>query len=143
MSETNTTCTLSKKERLCSKRLLDQLFLKQAFSKKVWPIKARYQVVDKASGDDAPVVMLVSVSKRHFKRAVKRNRVKRQLREAYRLHKQQLVEMVDEHFPTKRLLVAFIWMEPRLHETSTVEAAMTVLLDKMSDSLSGLEHEVD
>lgn len=143
MSETNTAYTLPKKERLCSKKLLDQLFLKQAFSKKVWPVKAKYQVVDKASVDDAPVLMLVSVSKRHFKRAVKRNRVKRQLREAYRLHKQQLVELVDGKYPTKRLLVAFIWMEPKLHESSVVEAAMTALLDKMSDSLSGLQHEVD
>ena len=38
-----------------------------------------------------PPQVLVSVSKRHFKKAVDRNRIKRQLREVYRQHKQVLL----------------------------------------------------
>ncbi|MBA9079771.1 ribonuclease P protein component [Rufibacter quisquiliarum] len=37
---------------------------------------------------EPPVQLLVSVSKRYFKKAVDRNRLKRQIREAYRLQKQ-------------------------------------------------------
>ena len=50
--------------------------------------------------------MLVSVPKKHFHHAVDRNHVKRQVREAWRLHKQLLVEAIA---PDKQLLIAFAW----------------------------------
>ena len=81
------TYTLPKRERLCAKTLIDQLFMGHSSVKKEWPVKVVYQVVKRKDAQDVPVEMLVSVSKRHFKRAVKRNHVKRQLRESYRLHK--------------------------------------------------------
>ena len=40
--------------------------------------------------------MLVSVSKRNHKSAVRRNRLKRRTREAYRLHKHALTRMASE-----------------------------------------------
>jgi ribonuclease P protein component len=128
--------TLPKKERLCSKKLIDHLFLCPAHTKKVWPVKARFQVVDKTEDDEPSVMILVSVSKRCFKRAVKRNRVKRQLREAYRLQKQLLAEAMSAQCPGKRLLVAFVWMEAKLHDTATVETAMVSLMEKVAGSLS-------
>ena len=57
---------------------------------------------------EAPVSILVSVSKRRFKRAVKRNRVKRQIREAYRMNKHGLLAVLTEK--KCRLAVAFIYL---------------------------------
>lgn len=45
---------------------------------------------------DVQASILISVSKRRFKRAVKRNRIKRQIREAYRLNKQILLAPLTE-----------------------------------------------
>jgi ribonuclease P protein component len=39
-----------------------------------------------------PVQVVISVPKRNFKTAVARNRLKRQIREAYRLHKHELYD---------------------------------------------------
>ena len=47
----------------------------------IFPIRVVYMPVEQG---EVPASILISVSKRRFKRAVKRNRVKRQIREAYR-----------------------------------------------------------
>lgn len=128
------TFTLPKRERLCSKTLIDQLFLGHSARKKEWPFKVVYQVVERQGEQDPQVEMLVSVSKRQFKRAVKRNFVKRQLRESYRLHKDVLLNALAPH-PDSKLLVAFIWLSSHLHETAEVETAMVKVLGKMAGDL--------
>jgi ribonuclease P protein component len=78
--------TFKKEERLCNKRLIDGLF-HNGSSFLCYPFKAQWQFVDEPQ--PFPVQVLLSVSKRRFKRAVDRNLIKRRMREAYRLHKQQ------------------------------------------------------
>ena len=70
----------------------------------VFPIRMVYM---QAEMDDVPVEVMVSVSKRHFKRAVKRNRVKRQIREAYRKNKALLISEVEK-CENKKFALAFI-----------------------------------
>ncbi len=72
------------KEKLKSKKLLDELFLN---GKKLnsYPIKLVYKQIN--FEDDCNYKIGVSVPKRNFKKAVDRNRIKRLLREAYRLNK--------------------------------------------------------
>ena len=82
--------------------------------------------------EDVPVQVLVSVSKRHFKHAVDRNRVKRQVREAYRRHKQILTEKVQQE---QTLAIAFIWLADELHESDKVEKSVKRLLGKAAERL--------
>ena len=82
--------------------------------------------------DDIPVQVLVSVSKRHFKHAVDRNRVKRQVREAYRHHKQILTEKVQQE---QTLAIAFIWLADEHHESAMVEKCVKRLLGKVAERL--------
>lgn len=128
--------TLSKEERLCSRTLIENLFLGQHQVKKAWPVKAVYKVVDKDDECSPQVEILVSVSKHSFKRAVKRNRVKRQLREAYRQHQYLLLEALAAH-PQQKMLLAFIWMDSKLHATPKVDVAVTELLEQVA---TGLKH---
>lgn len=127
--------TLPKKERLCSKTLIDHLFLDRSQKKKEWPIKVVYQVVERKNEDDAALEVLFSVSKRHFKRAVKRNLVKRQLREGFRKHRLVLDEPLAGQ-PKNKLLMAFIWMDAKLHTTEEVGEAMAKLMDVVARSLT-------
>ncbi|WP_162428479.1 ribonuclease P protein component [Pontibacter pudoricolor] len=82
------TYTFSKEERLCSKRLITLLFSKGS-SFNLYPL--RFVFYTEPGTTPAPTQVVISVSKRHFKRAVDRNRLKRQMREAYRLNKQLLL----------------------------------------------------
>lgn len=129
---------LSKRERICGRTLLEKLFTggkSKSFS--VFPLRVVYLLTDQPDGDlqhEASVKMMVSVSKRHFKRAVKRNRVKRQVREAYRLNKEIVVSSMADS-PNRQLLLGFIWMSDELHDTDTVERSMQVLLKRVADKL--------
>ena len=69
--------------------------------------------------------MLVSVPKRYFKRAVKRNRVKRQVREAYRQHKSIL-----EGQP---VIMAFIWLDDKLYPSSLIEERVVNLMMRIKE----------
>ena len=71
----------------------------------IFPIRVVYMPVEQG---EAPASILISVSKRRFKRAVKRNRVKRQIRDAYRKTKYLLVDELQRR--EKRLAIAFIYL---------------------------------
>jgi ribonuclease P protein component len=76
--------TFPKKEKLKSQKLIEKLFL-EGKSVTVFPLRMLYLKTDFEDG--SKIKTSVSVSKRNFKKAVDRNRIKRLLREAYRLNK--------------------------------------------------------
>ena len=77
----------SKAQKLKSKRELDLLFEKGR-----WKTVGNLRIVTYSSPDLTGIKIGVSVSKRYFKKAVHRNRIKRLLREAYRLNKNSFTE---------------------------------------------------
>jgi ribonuclease P protein component len=85
--------TFSKEERLCSKRLITLLFTKGS-SFNLYPL--RFIVFNEQEAIPESTQVLISVSKRYFKRATDRNRIKRQIREAYRLNKHLLTPSSDQ-----------------------------------------------
>lgn len=87
--------TFPKEEHLCRKKLIEQLFGKQSASFGIYPLRLTWLPAPARSS--VPPQVLVTVSKRTFKRAVDRNRLKRLIREAYRLHKHRLTEAEGGH----------------------------------------------
>lgn len=114
--------TLPKTERLYHKKLIDSLFKGgKSRSMTVFPLRLVYMPMDEGDCSE----MLVSVPKRNLHRANKRNRVKRQVREAYRKHK----DMVGD----KRLAMAFIWLDAKLWDSASVEQRMVNLLNRVKE----------
>ena len=110
-----------------------------------FPLKAVYRLTDGTEARNVDthienvssmvdVQVLISVPKKHFKRAVKRNRVKRQVREAYRKHKQLLFPRMAE-MTNKRLLIAFIWLSNELTSSVTVEEKVENLLLRIGERI--------
>ena len=126
--------TLCKEERICSLKLLEQLFIHgESKSMSAYPLRVVYRQFDRAEGD-MQVNFLISVPKKCFKRAVKRNRVKRQVREAYRKNK-DIVWKEMEKKTDKKLAMAFIWLSDELAPSSLVEYKMKNLLHRIGESL--------
>ena len=119
--------TFKKAEHLCSHKDIENLFDGNNFSAAVYPLRIVLRIVPR---EKVAVKMLVSVSKRHFKHAVDRNRVKRQVREAYRVHKQILLNAVVPLQEEKEvsLHVAFLWLSDSLKPSDMVEKRLERLL---------------
>lgn len=129
------TFTLSKEERICSKKLMEQLFNGgTARSMSSFPLRVVFTTVERQLGQP-PASIIVSVPKRHFKHAVDRNRVKRQLREAYRHHKQLLVEAIADT-PQKAIALSLIWMDGRHLPSGEIGHKLQNLLTRIASQLS-------
>ncbi len=123
--------TLPKSERLCSKIVVDKMFtggMSKSFS--VYPLRVVYMMTDKT---ETPASILISVPKKRFKRAVKRNLVKRQIREGYRKNKSELFQLLE----TKNYSVAmaFIYLSDEIVSTQEIEAKIQTLLARMVEKL--------
>jgi len=84
-----------KAEKLKSRKVVEELFARGK-SVSIFPIRISYKFLPLQSNENVVMQVGVSVSKRNFKRAVDRNRIKRLLREAYRLQKWELIEVLKE-----------------------------------------------
>ena len=127
---------LTKQERVCSKLLIDRLFNGgKSHSMSAYPLRVVYmymQAEEIANGYEPKTQLLVSVPKKCFKRAVKRNRVKRQVREAYRRNRSIVSEKLSDGC---RLVMAFIWLDPKLYDTAVVEVKMKNLIQRISEKI--------
>ena len=95
--------TLGKKERLKSSELIKKTFSSgESFVE--YPLKA-YYLTDVIS---EPLQMAVSVPKRSFKRAVTRNKIRRRIKEAYRIHKHELEHYCNNHGRKFAILIVYI-----------------------------------
>ncbi len=127
--------TLSKAERLNSKVMIERLFAGGNSSFPAFPLRVVYMWVGPEEGT-ADISILISVPKKRFKHAVKRNRVKRQVREAYRRNKYILLDALKEmESPDKRLVMAFIWLDNQLHASEEVEYKVRKLLLHMAEKM--------
>ncbi|MUH37424.1 ribonuclease P protein component [Zobellia amurskyensis] len=108
--------TFPKKEKLKSKKLIEQLF---AEGKPVssFPIKLIYLPTDFI--DDTRIKTGVAVPKKNFKSAVKRNRIKRLMRESYRLNKHLVFNNSEGSFA-----FLFLYLGREMPSQSNVEKAM-------------------
>lgn len=127
--------TLPKTERLWHQKRIDRLFAKgESFI--AYPFRIVFCRREETD-DDTPVSILISVSKRKFKRAVKRNRVKRLTREAYRLNKMLFLDIVRT--TEQPLDIAFLFLKDQLPDYSEVEKAVIKSASTFREKLLGSE----
>ncbi len=121
----------TKEERLCSKKQIDLLFLKGS-SATAFPLKLMYMESDMAYVD--PCQAMFVVPKRNFKRAHDRNKLKRRMREAYRLNKAPFYEMVKSK--NKKMILCFLFIGKKAEEYTVIETAIFQHLKKIETFLS-------
>ena len=114
--------TFNKTEKLKSQKLIEKLFLE---GKSVVAYPLRLVFIETTFDDNVKVKAGISVSKRHFKNAVDRNRIKRLMREAYRLNKANYFNNITTQYA---LMILYIGKDGT--EFDTVNEKMNLLFDK-------------
>ncbi len=108
-------------EKLKSQKLIEKLF-SDGKSVVAYPLRLVY--IKTAFEDTVPLKAGVSVSKRNFKKAVHRNRIKRLLREAYRLNKSAYFNNIPAQYA---LMILYIGKSES--DYKTISKKMNTLLD--------------
>src|SRR5690349_13521323 len=99
--------TLGKNERLKSRKLIDQLFSEG----KKFGI-APFRIFYLHTSSEKPVLQCgVGVSSKNFKKSVDRNKIKRLMREAYRLQKSLLADCIEEKNYSLNMFVIYTGKE--------------------------------
>ena len=121
-----------KEEKLCREKSIDRLFSKgESFI--AYPLRVVYLIENESDKGQSAASVLVSVSKKKFKRAVKRNRVKRMIREAYRLNKSNYYSLLQQH--CQHVDIAFLYLKDELPNCSEIEKAMLKAMGILSEKL--------
>ncbi|MCW5514697.1 ribonuclease P protein component [Muriicola sp. Z0-33] len=120
--------TFPKKEKLRNKRTIDRLF-KEGQSVSVYPLKLIYLNITIPA--EAKIQTAVAVPKSNFKSAVKRNRVKRLMRESYRQNKQYIFNNMEGNFA-----FLFLYLGKDMPTYAVVEKSMLTIFKKLVKRLS-------
>lgn len=124
--------TFKKEERLCNKKLIDELF-HNGSSFLCYPFKVSWLLSDFAG--HLPVQVVFSVPKRRFSRATDRNLVKRRTREAYRLYKQE--HLYNElNTAGKKIVLSLGYIGKEIASYDFIEKKMLKLLKQLSAEIS-------
>ena len=123
--------TLGKNERLKSRKAIEQLFADgKSFS--LFPFKIIYNTASLTLNLKPETLNLqsaFSVSKRYFKKATDRNRVKRLMREAYRLQKNDLQNNLQQN--NKQAVVFFLYVGNEIPDYELVKEKINAALKKL------------
>lgn len=128
---------LYKKEKLCSKTAIDMLFTRREGNVCTsFPVRAVWRINDKRENKN--VQFLISVPKKRFKHAVDRVKLRRRVREAYRLNR--LFLPLNENIAID---IAFIYIGSSIEKYEEIERAIVKLLQKISTALNTPEKYFD
>jgi ribonuclease P protein component len=122
--------TFRKEEKLCSAKAIDTLF-SAGESFIAYPLRIVYLLHDEPDMDNRYASVLISVSKKKFKRAVRRNRVKRLIREVFRLNKFAYIDLLRKH--NKRMEIAFLYLKDELPEYAEIEKSIMKSIVLLTD----------
>jgi ribonuclease P protein component len=122
--------TFSRQERLKSGKVIKNLFA-TGRSFLVHPFKVNWQLRTKNS--NSPARVMISVSKKNFRKAADRNHMKRLCREAYRKNKHVLIEFLEEKEVRCDFSLIYIGRDPEGY--STVEKKIITLIKRLISEL--------
>ena len=129
----STKLSYPKHEKLKSRKRIAELFT-EGNVVKAYPIRIHY-LISPRNEEKSNIQVGVSVSKRNFKKAPDRNKIKRQLREAYRLH-QQLIKEVLAIGDERILSMMIIYGSKEFLGQETINAKITKAFKKLGDTIN-------
>ena len=123
--------TFGKNEKLCSKILIEKVF-KEGASIRCNNLVIKYLIGEFELPSSCQV--LISIPKKNIRTAVKRNLMKRRIREAYRLHKHDMIQMLATK--NKNMLLCIIFIPKFTLEYKNIEQNIIQITDNFKSLLS-------
>ncbi len=129
------TLRLYKKEKLCSLTAIDSLFIPSAHGKNgnnsvmAYPWRAVWRKRDENDRRPSCTQFLISVPKRRLRHAVDRVRMRRVMREAYRLNRHLLPE-------NAAIDIAFVYVASDLTDFRTAERSIAKIFARITETLA-------
>lgn len=121
--------TLKKEDRLKSRKTIELLF-KNGKTVNIFPLRIFYLLTPDTTSEQNKLQAGFSASTKNFKKAIDRNRIKRLLRESYRLQKHSLTEQLE--ISDKRLSIFFVFNGNELPDYK-------IVYEKMQSSIKRLQ----
>ena len=119
--------TFKKAERLKSRKIIERIFNREGHSLVTFPILTVW--LETSLNSNFPAQATFSVSKKKFKKAVQRNRIKRLMREAYRLNKSKFYESLSAK--EKQVAVMFVYIAKEEMTFEEIESKMKQCLKRL------------
>ena len=120
--------TYPTKEKLKSKKSIEILF-SEGKSVSKYPLRLVYS--ENTIEKEELIKFGVSVAKKYFKKAVDRNRLKRVLRECYRLNKHLLVDSIN-----KPMSLMFFYQSKEVLSYQEIHAKTILLFEKFAEKIN-------
>ena len=126
--------TYQKKDKLKSRKQMQFLFSKGT-AITMHPIRLLYTIEKEEAGIFSNGLLQAGVGapSRQFRKAVQRNKVKRLLREGYRLEKPNFTNSIS--ITNTRLNLFFLYVDANVQTQQEIQATIKLLLQKLSDKL--------
>jgi ribonuclease P protein component len=118
--------TFNKEERLSKTKVINKLFSE---GKKFTIIPFRIVWLNVDLDCDYPAQLLINVSKKHFKRAVDRNLIKRRIREAYRKNKADFYAVLNKS--AKKCVIALLYNSDDIASYKDIEKKIILILQRL------------
>ncbi len=123
---------LKKKEILKREKDIKALFSLHSFTEKSFPFVIRYRMIASPSSNSSSEPSLVgfTVPKKKIRKAVDRIRIKRQMREIFRLNKEILIKAIS---PEQQVHLMIIYISPKRENYSLMESKLIKLLNRIQN----------
>ncbi len=117
--------SFEKEERLCSKKSLTGLF-QNGSSFLIYPFRVTWLITPDFN-QKTPVQVVVAVPKKRFKSSVDRNQIKRRIKEAYRLNKEEFLYPAL-NLQNKKVLLAISYVGKEIHDFSLIQQKISSMM---------------